>query len=68
MYISTFWIISNFLALLESNTSMRKLTGIQFSKRNDEEEIHPFPDAPFWDCPKFKETADDNWNVAIKGF
>ena len=20
---------------------------------------------PFWDSPKFKEAADDNWNVAI---
>ena len=30
--------------------------------------INPFPNAPFWDCPKFKEAADDNWNVAIEGF
>ena len=22
----------------------------------------------FWDRPKFKEAAEDNWNVAIKGF
>ena len=30
--------------------------------------INPFPNTPFWDRPKFKETADDNWNVAIEGF
>ena len=29
--------------------------------------INPFPNTPFWDCPKFK-AADDNWNVAIKEF
>ena len=22
----------------------------------------------FLDCPKFKEAADENWNVAIQGF
>ena len=29
--------------------------------------LNPFPNdcKPFWDCPKFKEAADDNWNVAI---
>ena len=27
-----------------------------------------FPNTPFWDCPKFKKAADNNWNVAIKGF
>ena len=26
---------------------------------------NPFPNIPFWDRPKFKEAADDNWNVAI---
>ena len=30
--------------------------------------FNPFPNAPFWDHPKFKKTADDNWNVAIKVF
>ena len=30
--------------------------------------INPFPNTPFWDRPKLKETADDNWNVAIEGF
>ena len=30
--------------------------------------IDPFPNTPFWDCPKFKEATDDNWNVANKGF
>ena len=30
--------------------------------------LNPFPNSPFWDFPKFKEAADDNWNVAIKGF
>ena len=28
----------------------------------------PFPNAPFLDCPKVREAAEDNWNVAIKGF
>ena len=28
--------------------------------------VNPFPSTPFWDRPKFKEAADDNWNVAIK--
>ena len=26
-----------------------------------------FLNKPFCDRPKFKEAADDNWNVAIKG-
>ena len=26
------------------------------------------PNTPFWDCPELKEAADNNWNVAIKGF
>ena len=30
--------------------------------------FNPFPNTPFWDAPKFKEAADDNWNEAIKGF
>ena len=30
--------------------------------------LNPFPNTPFWDHPKFKEAADDTWNVAIKGF
>ena len=34
----------------------------------DLQNINPFPNTPFWDHPKFKEAADDNWNVAIKGF
>ena len=25
--------------------------------------FNPFPNTPFLDCPKFKEAADDNWNV-----
>ena len=29
--------------------------------------INPFPDTPFLDRPKFKEAADNNWNVASKG-
>ena len=29
--------------------------------------FNPIPNTPFWDRPKFKEAADDNWNVAIKG-
>ena len=27
-----------------------------------------FPYSLFWDCLKFKEAADDNWNLDIKGF
>ena len=27
--------------------------------------IDPFLNLPFWVCPKFKESADENWNVAI---
>ena len=27
--------------------------------------LNPFPNTSFWDHPKFKEAADDNWNVAI---
>ena len=30
--------------------------------------LNPFPNTPFWDHPKFKEAADNNWNVAIKRF
>ena len=29
--------------------------------------LNPFPNTPFWDRSKFKEAADDNWNMAIKG-
>ena len=29
---------------------------------------NPLPNTTFWDHPKFRETAEDNWNVAIKGF
>ena len=31
-------------------------------------QVNPFPNKPFWDCPKFKEAADVNWNMAITGF
>ena len=30
--------------------------------------FNPFPNTPYWDCPKLKEAADDNSNVAIKRF
>ena len=30
--------------------------------------INPFPNSPFWDCPKSKDDADDYLNVAVKGF
>ena len=30
--------------------------------------LNPFPNTPLWDRPKFKEAADDNWNVDMKGF
>ena len=30
--------------------------------------LNAFSNTPFWDCPKFKGAADDDWNVAIKGF
>ena len=30
--------------------------------------LNPYPNTPFRDRPKFKEAADNNWNVAIKGF
>ena len=30
--------------------------------------FNPFPNTPFWYRPKFKEAADDIWNVAILGF
>ena len=29
--------------------------------------FNPFSNTTFWDDPKFKEAADDKWNVAIKG-
>ena len=28
----------------------------------------PFPNTPFWDCPKLKEAAVVNLNLAVKGF
>ena len=37
---------------------------VQPAKNN----VHPFPNRLFWNRPKFKEAADDNWNVAIKQF
>ena len=30
--------------------------------------FNPFPITSFLDCPDSKDAADDNWNVAIKGF
>ena len=30
--------------------------------------FNPFSNSLFWDRPKFKEAADDNWNLANKGF
>ena len=39
-----------------------------FMPRSIERELNPFPNTPFWDRPKFKEAADDDWNVAIKEF
>ena len=30
--------------------------------------LKPFPNTPFRDRPKFKEAADDNYNVGVKGF
>ena len=35
---------------------------------NSLDKVNPFPNKPFCDCPKFKEAADDNQNVALKGF
>ena len=29
--------------------------------------VNPFSNIPFWDHPKFKEAADDNWNVSVTG-
>ena len=34
----------------------------------DNGRLNQFLNTPFWDCPKSKEVANDNWNVAIKGF
>ena len=30
--------------------------------------LNPFPNTPFWELLKFREAADDNWNVAAKRF
>ena len=30
--------------------------------------FHPFPNTPFFGRPKFKEAADNNSDVAIRGF
>ena len=30
--------------------------------------INPFPNPPFWDRPKFKEAADNNWNMTTNPF
>ena len=34
----------------------------------DKAMFNPFPNTSFREGPKFKEAADDNLNVAIKGF
>ena len=30
--------------------------------------FNPFPCTRFWDRSKFEDAADNNWNVAVKGF
>ena len=40
---------------------------IEHHSLGSSEMFNPLPNTPFWDRPKFKEAADDNWNVAIKG-
>ena len=42
---------------------MLSLTNLVFIKA-----INPFPNTLFWDCAKFKENADNNWNVVIIPF
>ena len=46
----------------EKKVCMKKMV-VEYRLQN----FNTFPDPPFWDCPKFKEAADNNWNVAIKG-
>ena len=41
---------------------------ITFRQYQFQDYINLFPNTPIWDRPKFKEAADNNWNVAIKGF
>ena len=39
----------------------------EYSPHPYEGKINPFPNSSFSDRPKFKEAADDNWNVVNKG-
>ena len=41
---------------------------VKWFSKSRKQWINPFPDTPFWDRSKFREAADDNWNVAMKGF
>ena len=41
---------------------------VDAANRFDFDDFNQFPNTPLWDRPKFKEAADDNWNVAIQGF
>ena len=56
------------MKLLSANRSNLRRKKICHRKTDKCPYINLFPKSPFWDCPKFKEAADDNWNVAIKGF
>ena len=49
-----------------SSVSKVLVSGIGVSSINPD--INPFPNIPFLDLPKFKEAADDNWNVAVTLF
>ena len=64
-YLQHFW-LDNKDALI--NYILEVHRGNEMMKKKIFYHFNPFPCTPYWDCPIFREAADDNWNVAIKVF
>ena len=58
----------NIICIIKDLHSFRWFVSDLYKNIAVAEIVNPFPNTPFWDRPKFKEAADNNWNVVIKGF
>ena len=52
---------------LPQDSEMMRVVSLSITERIEIHDFNPFPNTPLWDHPKFKEAADDTWNVAIQG-